>query len=228
MHNTVVINSTLPPNRGELLPFYYLFMRRFSQNAVFIHDTVFLNSPIDSKYLNTSTYHYLWTVRDSNEANQILEQRPSRILAMMDGGKELESLRQRADKWDICFGGMVVINLDFITQMFSDNNHLQVLIEAVDSRRGREAFERVVGVLLSRRCRTKVIHGNVMEDQDWLQNLDSCTKHLASGKGRKMYKVWLARYGHVKEGTPKKMGKANLLMKGNRRPVRKYKIWTGR
>jgi hypothetical protein len=144
----------------------------------------------------------------------------------MDGGKELESLRRRAEKWDICFGGMVVINLDFVTEMFSGNNHLQVLVETVESRRGREAFERVIGVLLSRRCRTKVIHGNVMEDQDWLQNLDSCTKHLASGKGRKMYKVWLARYGHVKEGTPKKMGKGTLLMRSNRRPARAYKLWT--
>tara|TARA_Y100000748_G_C15255302_1_gene394535 strand:+ start:146 stop:589 length:444 start_codon:yes stop_codon:yes gene_type:complete len=147
----------------------------------------------------------------------------------MDGNQELLSLQRNRSKYEICFGGMVMINLNFLTHLFSGNNHLQVLIEEIDSRLARMVFEHVIGILLCRQTRTETLYGDVGTDQDFAQNLKDCTEHLMSSyKGRTWYKVWLARHGFVKEAQTKKMGKANLLMKGSQRPVRKYKIWTSR
>ena len=59
LYNTYVINSEFPPNRGEVLPYYYYYTKEFSKNTIILHDTVFINSKIDPSLLNTKNYHFL-------------------------------------------------------------------------------------------------------------------------------------------------------------------------
>ena len=229
LYKTSVIQSTLPPNRGELLPYYYLYTRRFAQNAVFIHDTVFLNSRLEPRHLFTRSYHFLWSIRENPDHTAGFIERRAAILSRLDNRNEIRRFYADSSNFDVCFGGMVMINVDFLTQLFARNNHLQVLVDEVNSRKARQVFEVVIGLLLCMQKRTEILYGDVCVDQDWSQTLKDCTEHLMSGnKRRTWYKVWLGRQGFVKEAQTKKMGKANLLMKGSQRPVRKYKIWTSR
>ena len=58
LFNTYIINSEFPLQRGELLPYYYYYTKAFSKNTIILHDTIFINSKINSKLLNTKTYHF--------------------------------------------------------------------------------------------------------------------------------------------------------------------------
>ena len=228
MTKTTVIKSELPPNRGEFLPLYYFYNKRFARRMVYIHDTVFINAPIDRVYLATPSYHFLWTVTDSRVANRIMSDRPRRFLSQMSNSETLLRLYGKKAYWNIGFGGMGIYNLDFVSRVFYGTNYMSVLVRAVDCRRSREAYERVLGVILCQHARTKVIHGDITKSNTWLSNIKECTDAMKVDGGKtKMFKVFLARYGFVPEATPKKMASQhNMLMRGNIRPSRGYKLWT--
>lgn len=49
LFNTYIIKTEFP-QRGELLPYYYFFKNEFSTNTVILHDSVFINSRINSNF----------------------------------------------------------------------------------------------------------------------------------------------------------------------------------
>ena len=51
LFNTYIINSEFPPNRAELLPYYYYYTKEFSKNTIILHDTVFINSKMIHSFL---------------------------------------------------------------------------------------------------------------------------------------------------------------------------------
>ena len=191
LFNTYIINSEFPPNRAELLPYYYYYTKEFSKNTIIVHDTVFINSKIDPSLLNTKTFHFLWSAKhnwDPPHAPRILE-----ILKKMDNSKELIKKFNNKTEWDVCFGAMAILNLDYIKKIFDSTNYFEILISEIKSRNDRMCFERISALLLTNTIKTKTVNGDIHQDLTWGTGWTSYIKKNNNHKG--MYKVWVGRKG---------------------------------
>ena len=63
LYKTTVINSEYK-GRGELLPYYYYIHNKLFSKAIIIHDSVFINSYIDT---NIENYKFLWDFKHSSD-----------------------------------------------------------------------------------------------------------------------------------------------------------------
>ena len=162
LFNTYIINSEFPPNRGELLPYYYYYSKEFSKNTIILHDTVYINSKINSKLLNTKTYHFLWFAQHNWDPNVRILQ----ILKKMDNSKELIKKFNNKTEWDVCFGAMAILNLDYIKKIFDNTNYFKILISEIKSRDDRKCFERIIALLLTNTIKTKIVNGEVHQNQN--------------------------------------------------------------
>jgi len=191
LFNTEIINSKFPPNRGELLPYYYFYTYKFSKNTIIIHDTVFINKRINPEYLNTNKYHFLWTAKhdwDYTVKNRILE-----IIKKMDNSNKLNQKFNQKDKWDICFGGMAILNIEYINKIFDNTNYLNILISMIKCRHDRMCFERIISLLLTSDNKIKSINGDIHLDQKWGYTIENYFNKKE--KDKLMYKVWVGRKG---------------------------------
>ena len=192
--NTEVIDSEFPPNRGEVLPYYYFYKRRFSKNTVILHDTVFITAPIGNGYLSTRSYHFLWGANHNHDP--LLFHRPSEILSKMGGSRRMLGRYWSKKGWDVCFGGMAVLNLDYITGIFANTNYFEVLLLEIKSRQDRMCFERIVALLLTQGGQTRPVNGDIHRDQPWGQTLSYATRCMRDAQiPKRMYKVWVGRQG---------------------------------
>lgn len=186
--NTHVINSDLPPGRGELLPYYYLLTKKFSKNAVYIHDTIFIHKKIDKSLLNTSSYHFMWTAEHKWDPDIDVLQ----ILNKFDNSTDLINFYKTKHKWSVCFGGMAILNLDFIQHIFNNKNYMDILIDVITTRSKRMSFERIIAVLLSYYGNnpTKPVNGDIHKSLKWGTNYET---YLKFPNHDKIYKIWTAR-----------------------------------
>jgi len=193
MTNTEIINSEFPPNRGELLPYYYFHKHKFSKNTVILHDTVYIHKKIDPILLYTKNYHFLWYANhnsDKNTKKDVLE-----VLEKMDYKETNISLYHNKNKWDVCFGGMAILNLDYINSIFNNNNYFEVLLDEINTRHRRCCFERIISILLTKDKKTIHVNGNIHEDQKWGTTYDSYNKIKNLNTDKNMSKIWLGREG---------------------------------
>ena len=195
LFNTYIINSEFPPNRAELLPYYYYYTKEFSKNTVILHDTVFINSKIDSFFLNTKTYHFLWSAKHNWDIKKGRGEQILQILENMDNSKELIKKFNNKTQWDVCFGAMSIINLDYIKKIFDNTNYFKILISEIKCRNDRMCFERIISLLLTNTIKTKTVNGDVHQEQKW--NTKWSTYINNNNKNKNMYKVWQARNGHT-------------------------------
>jgi len=191
LFNTYIINSEFPPNRGELLPYYYYYTKGFSKNTIILHDTVYINSKINSKLLNTKTYHFLWSAKhDWDPDKRILQ-----ILKKMDNSNELIIKFNNKTEWDVCFGAMAILNLDYIRKIFDNTNYFKILTSEIKSRGDRMCFERISALLLTNTIKTETVNGDVHQDQKWGTNFLSYMNNY--DKEKTMFKVWVSRKGII-------------------------------
>ena len=189
--NTVIINSEFPKQRGEVLPYYYYYTRELSVNTVILHDSVFLNSKIDPTLLCTKTAHFLWTAKHTWDHIFGQRKRTLQILAQMDNSNILIKKYNNKKSWDVCFGAMCILNIEYIRNIFNCKNYLEVLLSEIKSRNCRMCFERIIGVLLTGNKTLRSVNGDIHIDQKWNSNFTDYTK--MSNKSKTMYKVWTGR-----------------------------------
>tara|TARA_Y100000991_G_C21956641_1_gene342431 strand:+ start:529 stop:1428 length:900 start_codon:yes stop_codon:yes gene_type:complete len=191
MKNTKLIKSDFLPNRGELLPYYYFHKYKFSRNTVILHDTVFIHKRIDSSLLQTKTYHFLWSAKHNWDSNkQIIS-----ILNKMNNNEYNLNLFYKKNNWDVCFGGLAILNIDYINSIFDNNNYFKVLLDEINTRKRRMYFERIISVLLTRNIKMNTVNGDIHVDQKWGTKYNTYheLKNITSEKN--MSKVWLGREG---------------------------------
>lgn len=139
LYKTKIIRSEYP-GRGELLPYYYYLRNKLFDQAVIIHDSVFINSKID---LNIDRYKIIWHFKHhwDQPSDEI------RLLKTMNNSKELLSLHSKKNKWVGCFGGMSIISHDYLKKI-NDRYDISKLLPHIKTRYNRKSFERVIGCLL--------------------------------------------------------------------------------
>lgn len=179
MVNTQVIQSEFP-GRGELLPYYYFHKLRPWKKAMFIHDSVFLNSRLTVEYIDD--VKLLWYFPNSLAR---LKDTP-RLLALLDQGEVLvRQYNSGSLDWVGCFGGMSVIDWQFLNKMVQRYN-LFKLLDHINTRELRMSWERIFGLVC---CQTKI-------DLATNPSIFGHYGTLLSPDGDNSYENYLATYQH--------------------------------
>jgi len=181
LYKTIVVFSEYN-GRGELLPYIYYLKYKISDIAVFLHDSVFINSFID---FNVDNYKLLWEFESTCWSTN-----PELVNIFINkfNDKELLDFFENNSLWKGCFGGMTVITHNYLT--FINNKYdLSILINLILTRPDREAFERVIACLLQKNCDRQTIFGNIHDYCQWGITFDEINiwGHLP------IIKVWTGR-----------------------------------
>jgi hypothetical protein len=179
LYNTIVINSDYK-RRGELLPYIYYLKNKLFDTAVIIHDSVFINEYID---FSVNKYKIIWDFEHNWDQ---IEDETKMIKLFND--EELLQFYENKDLWKGCFGGMSIINHDFLTSM-NNKYDISKLLDCVLTRYNRCSFERVIACLLQINEKRETLFGNIFEYCKWelpFQEKDD-TLHLP------LTKIWTGR-----------------------------------
>lgn len=151
MTQVTIVNSEYP-QRGELLPYYYYSRNKWFDTAVIIHDSVFINTPID---FTVEHYKILW----SFEHNWDQPADEHRILQVFNDPELLQFHRNKT-LWKGCFGGMSAITHDYLSYI-NTKYDLSKLLDVIRNRYNRMSFERVLACLLQKGIRRDVLFGDI-------------------------------------------------------------------
>ena len=142
--NTIIIGSEFN-KRGELLPYYYYIHHKWFDNAVIIHDSVFIQEDVISKYIKMNvSYKFLWHFKAFLWDREIYEEILSLFQSLDNHSNVLDFYH--GFTWNGCFGGMTIINHGFLTHVNNTYN-ISNLLDKITTRNHRMAFERVVACI---------------------------------------------------------------------------------
>ena len=151
LYNTTIINSEYH-GRGELLPYYYYLHNKLFDNAVIIHDSVFINSYLD---LSVNKYKILW---DFDHDWDHFDHEINIISTFNDD--ELLQFYKNKHLWKGCFGGMTIITHDYLSYINSKYN-ISKLLDYILDRHTRSCFERIIACLLQINDKSETMLGNI-------------------------------------------------------------------
>ena len=193
--NLVIINSELEKGRGELLPYYYMYKYKLSEEAIFIHDTVFIEDII--KTHDIDYYKPLWISDHRSDNDNNLMEDIYNIIKRFNNSNLIDFLKNN-ENWDVIFGGMVIIKYSFLKKVFENNNYLEILINNINTRQKRMAFERIIGLVLQftknledkNNRKTESINGFILKNLKWNTKYNDYKKKNIK---MNMEKIWLGR-----------------------------------
>ena len=200
--NVQIIQSEFP-KRGEMLPYYYFLKYKFFQNAVILHDSVFLHRRIKFEKLNGLNVIPLWFFYQDTENVE----NTKRIVKYLKNFTIIENkisdnygikvFELTNDKWHGCFGVQSYINLSFLEKI-EQKYGISNLIFAVNCRADRCCLERIFGAIFftefPKLLQIKSLFGNIMTYQTWGYTFDEYMNDLKKGAiPRDVVKVWTGR-----------------------------------
>ena len=156
-HKTTRIQSEYP-GRGELLPYYYYLKNKLFDTAVILHDSAFINKPLN---LDISGYRMIWDFE--HDWDQVEDE--TRMLEIFND-KDLSEFHRNKSIWYGCFGGMSIITHEYL-MMINNKFDLSLLLPMVLTRYNRCSFERVISVLLNYHSYQKPLLGNIHRYCPW-------------------------------------------------------------
>jgi hypothetical protein len=142
--NTEVIKSEFN-GAGEILPYYYFLKYKWADRMVFLHDSMFLNRPFrDSELQGDIKFHWHFDGDGINDFRKI-----SNYISILKNNTELQAFATDTDtKWFGCFGVASICNLETIQYIEEEYGIFKNLVLSIRTRKDREAFERVFGIVL--------------------------------------------------------------------------------
>jgi hypothetical protein len=153
--NIEIVQSEFP-GRGELLPYYYYIRNKYFDNAIIMHDSVFIHKRINFEVLRGEKVMPLWVFdQDAENLNNTLSITKNlnynydinKALCIKD--PKTLVLEMPRDKWYGCFGCQTYINHNFLVKLDKRYN-ISALVDTVKSRPDRCCLERILGCLFSR------------------------------------------------------------------------------
>lgn len=175
--NTKIIRSEYV-GRGELLPYIYYLRNRFCEKAVFLHDSVFLNKPIE---LDCKDYKFLWEFEHG--ADNVIDE--TRILGIYNDS-ELIDLYNNKSLWKGCFGGMMIISYKFLEEV-NKKYEISKLIDNIKCRKDRMCFERIIACIFQISSKKECLLGNISTYCKWGGKNPNQYLHLP------IIKIWTGR-----------------------------------
>jgi hypothetical protein len=199
--NIKIIQSEFP-GCGEFLPYYYYIKNKFFENAVILHDSVFIHKKLNFEILKGNKVLPLWHFNADKEniSNTItigenLKNSMS-ILKKLSLNDNVIGLPQI--KWYGCFGSQSYINHNFLLQIENKYN-ITNLVRSIKNRPDRCCLERIMGCIFFTEDLTlfkkKSLFGDIMKYQKWGQlTFNKYMYNLKKGTiNKSIIKVWTGR-----------------------------------
>jgi hypothetical protein len=199
-YNIEVINSDFP-GRGELLPYYYYIQNHFFDNAIILHDSVFIHKRINFNKLNGIKVLPLWHFFPDNENvyNSIkITEKLSNPYRLQNNLNNTFNMGMPNEKWYGCFGVQTYINRHFLLQIERKYN-ITNMISVVLSRPDRCCLERIMGCIFYNEYPQingiKSLFGNITMREGWRKyTFEKYMAHLKKGTiPNAVIKVWTGR-----------------------------------
>ena len=144
------------PGRGELLPYYYYIRNKYFENAIILHDSVFIHKRINFEFLRGEKVMPLWIFEQDAENLDNTLSIARNLNYSYDIGKALRVkdmktlvLEVPRAKWYGCFGCQAYINHGFLVRL-EKTYGISSLVDTVKTRPDRCCLERILGCLFSR------------------------------------------------------------------------------
>jgi len=198
--NVTIINSEFV-GRGELLPYYYFYKNKFFDNAIILHDSVFIHTKIHFEKLIGLKVLPIWNFKADDE-NVVNTFRISRCLTnSYELNKQLNKekivLGMHQSKWVGCFGVQSFINHDFLVHL---QNKYQIfnMLNYITCRPDRCCLERILGCIFSIEAPKvfimKSLFGNIFKYIKWGYTFEEYENDKHKKKLPKpVIKVWTGR-----------------------------------
>lgn len=207
LYKTTVIRS-LWAGRGELLPYFYYVNYGWFDNAVILHDSVFINKPIDFlkslENVGGLGYIFLWEFEVKQDKLFMEHHHDEVRLIRRFGSSALDVLdfHSHKEEWKGCFGAMSVIQLEYLKKV-NKIFRLSNLLDGIAGRFNRMSFERIIACLF--------------------QYYDKSDKGAEAGGGQDAGKKSI--FGNIFKYCKWGIGFEEAIM-SNELPM--VKVWTGR
>ena len=151
--NIQIIQSEYP-KRGELLPYIYFLKHKWFDNAVIMHDSVFIHKripfelftypvlPLWHHNYDKENLHNLLRICSNLKNNSFLKQK------LHNGTNSDISIlgMQNNDNFNLCFGVQAYINLHFL-EMLENKYNITNMTSVIKNRTDRCSLERIMGLL---------------------------------------------------------------------------------
>jgi hypothetical protein len=162
--NIQIIQSEYP-KRGELLPYIYFLKYKWFDNAVIIHDSVFIHKRIPFENIKSPVlplWHYNYDKENLNNLLRICDNlNHNAYLKNKLNGAEINILGlNKNNNFNLCFGVQSYINLRFL-EMLETKYFISNLVYVINSRIDRCGLERIMGLLFSEECSLLKIRGSL-------------------------------------------------------------------
>jgi hypothetical protein len=198
------------PQRGELLPYYYFHKHHFFENAIIIHDSVFIHRRINFDALKNFKVVPLWHFSYGKDENikRTLEicnylknnYEVNKELNLL--GNKYQLLGLNKSYWAGCFGVQSYINynfLDYLQQKYNLFNMLKI----IKCRADRCCLERIYGLIIGLECKELIK----------VKSLLGCIASYSNGEYS-----WGYSYNQYKD----------YMNKYRKSPAPYVKVWSGR
>ena len=187
-NNVEIINSVFKC-RGEILPYYYLYINKLFDKCIIIHDSTFINNYIDFDKYQDEIY-YLWHFdhisNNLKEEKKMIKQLNNEIINNFYDNKE----------WYGCFGVQTLITYEFICKI-QEKYKIFNLINFIDNREKRMCFERIFSVLCTMEetdlFQKKSIFGSIHNYFEWGYKFEN---YLLDKKNNKLLDHFLIKTWH--------------------------------
>jgi hypothetical protein len=122
---------------GEVLPYYYFLQNKWADRMIFMHDSMFLHRRFTEDELdNDVAFH--WHFVDDKSADSV--RKISNYLSLLP---KIDIVN-----WKGCFGAATMISYDIVMELEEKYKLFSVMAMNVRTRKDRQAFERVFGIVL--------------------------------------------------------------------------------
>ena len=191
------------PGRGELLPFIYYLKHKWFENAVIMHDSIFIHKrfPFENiKVPIVPLWHFDYDKENIQNISRISSglNRQYKLHTMINGTSEIAFLAINKPDIVCCFGAMCFIKHSFLQKIEVDFK-LSNLVNYIHNRTDRCSLERIIGILFTIQYPSiknyKSLFGNIQKQGMWGYTYDQYeTAFFKYGKvPRQIVKVWTGR-----------------------------------
>jgi hypothetical protein len=193
------------PGRGELLPYYYFYKHHFFDNAVIIHDSVFIHKRIHLSKIKAPVLPLWYFTENHNFENvtntlSLINVLNNNIHIKNDflDTNQYQVLSFNNSRWYGCFGVQCYINHNFLSRI-QEKYNLFNLLHVVKNRPDRCCLERIFGSIFYKEfpdlIKVKSLLGDIMSYGTWGYSWDEYKNKFDKKITKKIpiIKVWTGR-----------------------------------
>jgi len=142
--NTEVIRSEFN-GAGEILPYYYFLKFKWADRMIFLHDSMFLYRPFrDSELEGDIKFHWYFNSSEFRDDSKI-----NLYLSLLRNNQDIVDFYSNPDSfWRGCFGVTSIADYSIIDFLENKYGLFSSLVLHIKTRKDREMFERLFGIVL--------------------------------------------------------------------------------